>query len=370
MFFLDKVNGPEVKSSAELSKIACADLELQPQTGVDVVVNPLLKCSPQYWQIAHPGEGSMFSEYRFVGGGLLSEGDPRQLAIDTRMSPFSVSIGTRAVGSICHGMETFRCINDKHGHPESSPLRLKRADALFLGRACALATYEDIMNVTADLVSDLLSEIRSILKSSMRSLIEFVGEVAKFVHKQALYIEPMLIEASAAALLGQAKNIRQVDTDNESFPFKTNESCVWRDSHNTNPIWQGDTSAPAPCSQRQAQPATEAAAQMEDVLANEADRPLTSGELPASEDSQQVETQDKVTNCEKFSSRLALLLNGTDIDFSKSPDSTDADATLVDLTTVAIEALLRALLFLKSAIEMPGNETPGDVIADMTKQVI
>lgn len=220
MEFHSKIQGPELCYRDKPALVATQ----RPAT------NPLLECGPEAWHFARPGLGTR--DYRFVGN--VHEDDPRCSRVDD--TTVHADIATRAVGSVCHGLDSFRRMNTAHWRAGSRGV----GDALVVARAYAATVLEDVASVAVDVTEcDLRGEIRGLLKPVRQAIDDFVKEIVKFL---AAFKLP--IDAALAASVGPRKKIN----------FKSNEptfSCEddsfrWDDFKRIGHLFARGAPAPAP----------------------------------------------------------------------------------------------------------------------------
>lgn len=293
--------------------------------------NALLSCSAKHLQFTHPGDGSISPhEYTFVRGAGIAQDDPRLERFDaTPLSPVNVSIGTRAVGAICHGLETFQAINSQR--------HLRKEDALLLGRACALTVTEETTRVLVDLKSDISNEIRSILSVALKTTMDFIKEISDYARNQDLRIG--ILEMVRAAFLRN----RTHRSDLKPVPTtKVDDSFSWNDYRKAGATLKGTQSLEFEEGQGDRAEGSTAAAS------------ATDRGLAEHKTSEQAKVDDTRKEAERRSKSS---------DAKEERDTEDGD--FLAITTEAIETLLRSLVDLKSKIEVVGNATPKDVIDSM-----
>lgn len=192
--------------------------------------NPLLECGPEAWHFARPGLGTR--DYRFVGDVHLD--DPRCSRVDD--TTVHADIATRAVGSVCHGLDSFRRMNTARWRTGPHGV----GDAFVVARGYAAMVLEDVASVALDVTEcDLRGEIRHLLKPVRHVLDDFVKEIVKFLSAFKLPID-----ATLEASLGTRKKI---DFNAEPTTFSCeDDSFRWDDFKRIGHLFGVGAPAPPP----------------------------------------------------------------------------------------------------------------------------
>mmetsp|Transcript_20391 Transcript_20391/g.63047 ORF Transcript_20391/g.63047 Transcript_20391/m.63047 type:complete len:316 (+) Transcript_20391:851-1798(+) len=145
MEFCDKFYSPNVDKKTNKKRRD----ELPPRD----VTTPLFYCSPTKWQFG--GDCDSYPRDLRCVNGPLGSSDPRL------QKPRGVV--ARTLGALCHGLATFRRLNDRPLGEHDNGCTVGLLDVCLLARSCAVTLIEDLRDAIRAVVSDV--DVRCGLKT-------------------------------------------------------------------------------------------------------------------------------------------------------------------------------------------------------------